>query len=314
VGECAQHRGQVYGLVAPLWEQTHILAERLTGRNPNASYRGSKVSTKLKVMGVELAVMGIKDAAHENDEVVNYVENHDNQTLFDINVYKLPLTTSPDDRARAQILAAAVTAFSQGVAYYHAGVDTLRSKSMDRNSYNSGDWFNRLDWTYMDNNFGVGAPSKGDNGDNYGIIKPLLANAAIKPTSAEIKWTRDAFRDLLALRASTKLFHLRTADEIKQRLKFYNTGSAQEATVVVGHLDGTGGYDPSYKDVLYFINVDKVAHTLTIAAEKDKAYVLHPVHRAAGAADRRPVEAASYAAGTGAFTIPPRTALVYVNP
>jgi len=74
VGECAQHRGQVYGLVAPLWEQTHILAERLTGRNPNANYRGSKVSTKLKVMGVELAVMGIKDAAHENDEVVNYVE------------------------------------------------------------------------------------------------------------------------------------------------------------------------------------------------------------------------------------------------
>src|SRR5204863_249512 len=48
--------------------------ERLTERNPNASYRGSKVSTKLKVMGVELAVMGIKDAAHENDEVVNYVE------------------------------------------------------------------------------------------------------------------------------------------------------------------------------------------------------------------------------------------------
>jgi nitrite reductase (NADH) large subunit len=74
VGECAQHRGQVYGLVAPLWEQTHILAERLTGRNPNASYRGSKVSTKLKVMGVELAVMGIKDAVHEDDEAVTYVE------------------------------------------------------------------------------------------------------------------------------------------------------------------------------------------------------------------------------------------------
>jgi pullulanase len=34
------------------------------------------------------------------------------------------------------------------------GIDTLRSKSMDRNSYNSGDWFNRLDWTYSDNYFG----------------------------------------------------------------------------------------------------------------------------------------------------------------
>jgi nitrite reductase (NADH) large subunit len=74
VGECAEHRGQVYGLVAPLWEQTRVLADRLTGRNPNALYRGSRVSTKLKVMGVELAVMGVKEPAHEDDEVVTYVE------------------------------------------------------------------------------------------------------------------------------------------------------------------------------------------------------------------------------------------------
>ena len=40
--------------------------------------------------------------------------------------------------------------------------------------------------------------------------------------------------------------------------------------------------------------------------------MLHPVHRAANAADRRPVEAASYQAQTGAFTIPPRSAVVYV--
>ena len=35
----------------------------------------------------------------------------------------------------------------QGVAYFHAGIDTLRSKSLDRNSYDSGDWFNRIDWS-----------------------------------------------------------------------------------------------------------------------------------------------------------------------
>jgi len=74
VGECAQHRGLVYGLVAPLWEQTQALADRLTGRDPRALYRGSKVSTKLKVMGVELAVMGLKEAEREDDEVVTYVE------------------------------------------------------------------------------------------------------------------------------------------------------------------------------------------------------------------------------------------------
>ena len=61
VGECAEHRGRVYGLVAPLWEQTARLADRLSGRNPDAVYTGSHVSTKLKVMGVDLAVMGDKD-------------------------------------------------------------------------------------------------------------------------------------------------------------------------------------------------------------------------------------------------------------
>jgi nitrite reductase (NADH) large subunit len=74
VGECAQHDGRVYGLVAPLWEQTAILADRLTGRKPGAAYRGSRVSTKLKVMGIELAVMGERVARDENDEEVIYSE------------------------------------------------------------------------------------------------------------------------------------------------------------------------------------------------------------------------------------------------
>ena len=59
VGECAQHRGQIYGLVAPLWEQAKVLADHITGKNPQAAYHGSKVATKLKVMGVEVASMGI---------------------------------------------------------------------------------------------------------------------------------------------------------------------------------------------------------------------------------------------------------------
>ena len=75
VGECAEHRGKVYGLVAPLWEQTAQLAERLSGRNPDAVYTGSRVSTKLKVMGIDLAVMGEKEPADgAEDEVVCYSE------------------------------------------------------------------------------------------------------------------------------------------------------------------------------------------------------------------------------------------------
>jgi nitrite reductase (NADH) large subunit len=74
IGECAEHRNRTYGLVAPLWDQARTLAERMTSRNPNATYTGSKISTKLKVMGVELAVAGDKEPIGEDDEVVSYVE------------------------------------------------------------------------------------------------------------------------------------------------------------------------------------------------------------------------------------------------
>ena len=74
VGECAQHRGHMYGLVAPLWEQAKVLADHITGKNTNAAYHGSKVATKLKVMGVEVASMGIVDAQTPDDEVVQFSE------------------------------------------------------------------------------------------------------------------------------------------------------------------------------------------------------------------------------------------------
>jgi nitrite reductase (NADH) large subunit len=74
VGECAQHRGVTYGLVAPLWEQAKVLADHITERNTEAVYVGSKLATKLKVMGVELASMGVAEPADSKDEVVLFSE------------------------------------------------------------------------------------------------------------------------------------------------------------------------------------------------------------------------------------------------
>ena len=74
VGECAQHRGQVYGLVAPLWEQAKVLADHVTGANPRAAYHGSRTATKLKVAGVDVAAMGITAPEHEDDEFVVFSE------------------------------------------------------------------------------------------------------------------------------------------------------------------------------------------------------------------------------------------------
>jgi pullulanase len=244
-------------------------------------------------------------------EVVNYFENHDNQTFFDLNAYKLPTTTSTDDRARVQMLGAALNAFAQGVPYFHAGVDTLRSKSMDRNSYDSGDWFNKLDWTYADNNFGVGLPMQRDNGNEWGLIQPLLANPAIKPVPADIGWTRDQLRDLLKIRHSSSLLRLRTADDIKARLSFHNTGSGQEATVLVGHLNGSSYTGANFRELAYLVNVDKVDKSVTVGALAGHGFTLHPVHTAADVADKRAAQA-TYDNATGRFTVPARTAVVWV--
>ncbi|GAA1756112.1 nitrite reductase large subunit NirB [Luedemannella helvata] len=74
VGECVQHRGQTYGLVAPLWEQAKVLADHVTGANPRAAYHGSRTATKLKVAGVDVAAMGITTPERDTDEFVVFAE------------------------------------------------------------------------------------------------------------------------------------------------------------------------------------------------------------------------------------------------
>ena len=250
--------------------------------------------------------------ASQPGEVVNYVENHDNPTLFDINVLKLPRDTTPAERARVQVLGLATTAFSQGVAYFHAGVELLRSKDGDRNSFDSGDWFNRIDWTAQTNHWGSGLPPEADNGAMWPVLRPLLADAGIAPGPVEIAFTRDAFFDLLKIRASSSLFRLRTADEVSRRLTLLNTGPEQDPTVLVGQLDGAGLAGAGFGDVLYAINANPQAAILKLPTLQGRAYQLHPVHLAAKAADQRPQQTSRWDASTATLTVPGRTALVYV--
>jgi pullulanase-type alpha-1,6-glucosidase len=245
-------------------------------------------------------------------EVVNYVENHDNQTLYDLNAFKLPLDTPSAERARVQILAAALNAFSQGIAYFHAGMELLRSKSMDRNSFDSGDWFNRIDWTGQDNYFGTGLPPAKDNAASWPLMRPRLADPRLKPKPADIAWTREAFNDLLRIRSSSTLFRLRSAADVSARLRFLNTGPDQVPEVIAGHLDGRDYAGAGFDEILYLVNVDTEAHALQFDAERGKRYVLHPVHSAPGAADRRAAEQSRYEAAAGRFTVPARTAVVFV--
>ncbi|MEV7999876.1 nitrite reductase large subunit NirB [Pseudarthrobacter oxydans] len=74
VGECVQHRGEVYGVVAPLWEQAVVLANHVTGADTSAAYLGSRTTTKLKVAGVEVASMGLQGPELDTDEHIVFSE------------------------------------------------------------------------------------------------------------------------------------------------------------------------------------------------------------------------------------------------
>lgn len=78
LGECAEHRGTTYGIVAPVWEQAAVLADVLTGKQPQARYRGSKLYTRLKVAGVEVASMGCLEPTLESDQVFQVIEDRRN--------------------------------------------------------------------------------------------------------------------------------------------------------------------------------------------------------------------------------------------
>ena len=74
LGECVEHREVIYGLVDPIWKQASVLADVITGTAPDSAYEGSKLTAKLKVMGVDLASMGDTEPASPEDEVVVYRE------------------------------------------------------------------------------------------------------------------------------------------------------------------------------------------------------------------------------------------------
>jgi nitrite reductase (NADH) large subunit len=73
VGECAEHRGVVYGIVSPIWDQVKALADRLAGAG-KLRFDGARLYTRLKVAGVEVASMGLTEPERPEDEVVQVIE------------------------------------------------------------------------------------------------------------------------------------------------------------------------------------------------------------------------------------------------
>jgi pullulanase len=245
-------------------------------------------------------------------EAVNYVEKHDNETLFDQNVFKLPSGTSMADRVRAQNMGTSIVGLAQGIPFIHMGQDILRSKSLDRNSYDSGDWFNRVDWTLGGNNFGQGLPPSWDNNSRWDIMGPLLADTALDPATTDMEFAAAHLREILRIRQSSPLFRLRTEAEINAQTSFYNTGATPLDGLIVMSLADTGAtdLDSNYETILIFFNANKITQTLTIV--NANGFSLHPIQ--ADDTDADPVvKLASFNDSTDTFSIPARTTAVFVS-
>ena len=247
------------------------------------------------------APAGYTDDPQEN---IVYVSAHDNQTLFDAIQAKAPADATIQDRVRMNNLALSVVMFSQGVPFFHAGDDILRSKSFNPNSYNSGDWYNKLDWTYESDNFGVGLPLEGTG--QWDIYKPLLAKPELVPSKSDITFASAVFNEFLQIRKSSPLFRLQTADAIKKDVSFLNSGPEQTPGLIVMRLQDNSKIDPNYQEIVVFFNARPDAVTFSDATLSG-SYVLHPVQQ--NSADAV-VKQASYANNT--FNVPGRTTAVFV--
>ncbi|TDB69784.1 pullulanase-type alpha-1,6-glucosidase [Micromonospora sp. KC723] len=243
-------------------------------------------------------------------EAVTYVDAHDNEILYDALAYKLPQGTSAADRARMQVLALATTTFGQGSGFVAAGSERLRSKSLDRNSYNSGDWFNQIRWDCAEGNgFGVGLPPEQDNRDKWSYARPLLADEKLVPDCATIELTNARYAELLRIRSSSPVFGLATADQVQRRVAFPLSGVRETPGVLTMTLDGRG-LDGRWASVTVVFNATPESAEQQVDGLRGADVAPHPVL----ATSVDPVlRAASFDRASGTFTVPARSVAVFVE-
>lgn len=237
-------------------------------------------------------------------ENISYVAAHDNETLFDINQLKLPPETPMEDRVRVQTLGNALVLLGQGVPFIHAGQEFLRSKSLDRNSYNAGDWFNAIDWRFERGNWGRGLPMADENAVHWDLMRPLLADPALAPAASDRRMALADFEALLRIRGSSPLFRLGSLDAVQQHLAFHNTGPQQQPGLIVMTLsDPEGRAGGPWRHIAVLFNARPEATVFTVPALGVSSWRPHPDQPARMSG--RVVE--------GRFEVPARSVAVFVS-
>jgi len=242
-------------------------------------------------------------------EAVNYASVHDNQDLFDAVQLKSSFSDSMAVRARRQVMSMSLVTLGQGIPFFQGGDDLLRSKDMDQNSYNSEDWFNKIDWSGQTANWGIGLPIASQNEGQWPIMTPLLSNPAYTPLPVNIAYSTAAFSELLNIRYSSDLFRMPTLEEVQQNLTFLNTGQNQTPGLIVMKLDANGRNYGIYKHIVVVFNATNAPVTFTDARLQGLALHLHPVQQNSSDPATRQ---STFNSKLGTATVPALTSAVFV--
>jgi pullulanase len=144
----------------------------------------------------------LRSFALEPDQCVNYVEAHDNHTLWD----KLSLTSAHLDemtRRKIHMLCSAIVLTSQGIPFIHAGQEFMRTKNGDENSYKSSTLVNQMDWQRC----------------------------------AQFSYEVNYIRRLIQLRKNHAAFRMPKADQIRNHLIFENAPANSVAYTLRNHAN-----------------------------------------------------------------------------
>lgn len=166
--------------------------------------------------------------AAQPSQAIAYVSCHDNHTLWDRLLNSQPNATEKE-RIKMDILANTVVLTSQGVPFLHAGVEMLRTKDGEENSYKSPDSINKLDWSRKTK------------------YAPVF----------------ETYKKLVQLRKNHSAFRMPTTEMIQEHLKFMDF---PEGSLLVGYTISGNANGDSWKDILVLFNGNQVDKPVEIPA------------------------------------------------
>ncbi|MFD2670849.1 type I pullulanase [Marinicrinis sediminis] len=177
----------------------------------------------------------IQHYAVEPDQSVNYVEAHDNNTLWDKLTFTNP-DASDEEKESMHKLASAIVLTSQGISFLHAGQEFMRTKGGDENSYRSPDSVNQLDWVRKD----------------------------------QYQHVVDYFKGMIELRKSHPAFRMTSAEDIQEHIAFIDTPSEVVAYTINDHAN-----QDSWETIAVVYNADKNNQQVTLPKDGSWHVVLN---------------------------------------